>query len=173
MYWQDFIIAFVMYPERRNQLIKEALDNYNLSIKKFAQLSGIPESTIYKISSSITNVRISTLTQIVKCFKSLESKKLDELTIGVITARYALQELKRITEIDGKNYQIAEYPASTIEDEIIQGINAQKEGCIAIICGPIAANTLNKVVSIPVIGLTFDRKQIEEAIEKAVIKMLS
>lgn len=170
-YWESFLVSYILHPEQRPQIIKEAMNNYQISLRKFARLSGIPESTLYKISSSKIDIRLSTLTQIVKTFRSLEITDNKEPTVAVITARYALQELKTHIVVDNQRFQISEYPAATIEEEIIQGIKAQNEGCIAIICGPIAANTLNRVVKIPVIGLSFAKEQLEQAITKAVTKI--
>ncbi|MHA1228184.1 MAG: helix-turn-helix domain-containing protein [Candidatus Hodarchaeales archaeon] len=171
-FWEYFLISYVRNPELQAEFIKEAMDHYKLSLKDFSIKSGIPEGTLYKISSStVFDIRISTLNKMIKTFRALETIPESEAAIGVISARYALQDLSPTITIEGKEYVIAEYPASTIEEEIIQGIKAENEGCVALICGPIAANTLNRVVQIPVIGLHFNPEQMRKAIQEAIGKI--
>lgn len=87
-------------------------------------------------------------------------KKLEEFGkenyIGIITTRGALDSIGKSIKIGDTKYQIKEYHATTIEEEIIQGIKAQKEGLKGLICGPIAASTLEKVVDIPIASLRFE-----------------
>ena len=56
-------------------------------------------------------------------------------------------------------------PAHTIEEEIIKGVNAEKDGLDAILCGPIAATTIEQVVDVPVGGLQFDTALMTESLE--------
>jgi predicted transcriptional regulator len=93
--------------------------------------------------------------------------------VGVITSRGALDNLQRLVSIEGRdvNLVIREYPATTIEEEIIQGIRAEREKMKGVICGPIAANTLEKVVRIPVIALQFKEDALLEALQKLSYKL--
>lgn len=171
-YWEEFIINYILSPENQDKIIKNAMDFFNISLKEFAKESQIPEGTLYKISSQKRfDIRVSTLTKLVKTLKRLEVRSQETPAVGVITARYALQEIEPVISIGNRSFTIAEYPAATIEEEIIQGIRAQNEGCVAIICGPIAANTLNRVVHIPVIGLHFGRDQLQRAVIEAITKI--
>ncbi|MFX0125811.1 MAG: hypothetical protein ACFFAE_19470 [Candidatus Hodarchaeota archaeon] len=170
--WEDFLINFILSPTNQDKLIKEAIDHFNLSLKEFAKESDIPEGTLYKISSvKHFDIRVKTLTSIVETLKRLEIHSQEEPAIGIITARYALQEIEPRISVDNRSFAIAEYPAATIEEEIIQGIKAENDGCVALICGPIAANTLNRVVRIPVIGLHFTRDQMQKAVKEAIAKI--
>ena len=74
---------------------------------------------------------------------------------------------------NGKNfYGYARQPKlRTIEEEIIQGIGAQKDGVKGIICGPVAANTIEKVVDIPVISIRFEKKLLLKCIENMANKV--
>ncbi len=150
------------------------MDFFNISLKEFSKESGIPEGTLYKLSSTkYFDIRVSTLEKFIATLRRLELRVSDIPSVGIITARHALQEIESIMDIGGEKFQIAEYPAQTIEEEIIQGIRAVNDGCVALICGPIAANTLNRVVSIPVIGLRFNRGQLSIALEEVKSKLRS
>jgi len=86
--------------------------------------------------------------------------------VGVITSRNALDSIGRTIEVGNDVLHIKEYPATTIEEAIIQGVRAEKEGVKGIICGPIAATTLEKVVDIPITALRFEEGPLETAIIK-------
>lgn len=169
--WEEFLIKYILSTNNQDKLIKEAIDYLNLSLKEFAKESQIPEGTLYKISSvKHFDIRVSTLTKLVKTLKKLEIRSQEAPAVGIITARYALQEIEPIFSIGDRSFVVAEYPAATIEEEIIQGIKAENDGCVALVCGPIAANTLNRVVRIPVIGLHFSRDMLQKALIEALTK---
>ena len=171
-FWEEFLVNYILSPDDQDKLIKSAIDFHNLSLKEFAEKSEIPEGTLYKISSEKHfDIRVSTLERLVKALKELEIRSQEAPAVAIITARYALQEIEQTISINNKDYTIAEYPASTIEEEIIQGLRAENDWCLAIICRQIAANTLNRVVNIPVIGLHFDRNQMKRAITEAITKI--
>jgi len=95
------------------------------------------------------------------------------LIIAVITTREALDRISRYLVINNREVMIKEYPATTIEEEVIRGITAEKDGVKGIICGPIAATTLEKVVNIPVISLRFEENVVLEALQKMMQKLLT
>ena len=95
-------------------------------VKEFAKESDIPEGTLYKISSLKSfDIRVSTLENIVKTLRKLEIRPLETPAVGIITARYALQEIEPMISIGNRSFMVADYPAATIEEEIIQGIRAE------------------------------------------------
>jgi len=57
--------------------------------------------------------------------------------------------------------------ATTIDAEIIHGVRAEKEGKKGLICGPIAATTLEKVVDIPITALRFEEGPLDQFNKKA------
>ncbi|WP_457612165.1 helix-turn-helix domain-containing protein, partial [Methanocaldococcus sp.] len=69
---------------------KKALQEFNLSLKEFSEMSGIPYSTLHKIISG-KDFRVSTLIKIVNTFKSLEH--VDEPFIAIIAARPVLNKI--------------------------------------------------------------------------------
>ncbi len=150
--------------------LEQVISKLGLSIKEFAKESGIPESTLYKVVSGRKDFRVSTLKEIIKTIREREELEHD-FVIAVITTREALDMIDRRQKIGGTDVKIKEYPATTIEEEIIRGITAEKEGVKGIICGPIAATTLEKIVDIPVIALRFPEQQLLDAISKLMKKV--
>jgi len=153
--------------------LKEFLRLKGLSITEFCNIAHIPQSTMYKIMSDPTkDFRVSLLKQIIQTIAKIEGYYSEGITIAVITTRGALNVLKKEIKIGEKKIIIKEYPANTIEEEIIQGIRAQQEGVSGIICGPVAATTIDKVVEIPVVSLNFRESAIQEAIKNVMKKLV-
>jgi len=151
--------------------LKEAVTKLGMSVNDFAEVSKIPKGTLYKIiSGERKNFRVSTLKLIIRTVRKLEGYE-HEHVIGVVTSRGALDTVGKILHLDGKEIRIKEYPATTIEEEIIQGIRAEKEGVKGLVCGPIAANTLEKVVTIPIVSLRFEEGPLVNALKKIAEKI--
>ena len=152
--------------------LKKLFIEKNMTALDFSKKTKIPESTLYKIlSDPKKDFRISTLRQIVKTIKEMEERKLKVDTIGIITTREALDYISKSIKVKEKTIKIKEYPANTIEEEIVQGINAQKEGVKGIICGPVAATTIEKVVDIPVLSLRFEKELLIKSIKNIANKI--
>jgi len=151
---------------------KELLFKHNLTVTDFCDKTKIPESTAYKIlSNPQKDFRVSTLRNIIHAVQKLEGTLNEGIVVGIITTRGALDLVNRRIHLFNKDIIIKEYPATTIEEEIIQGIRAEREGISGIICGPIAATTLEKVVNIPVITIRFERNLLMDSIEKLLRKI--
>ena len=162
--WTDLLRGSI--SPNFGEKIQETLNTLGLSVKGFSDLTQIPVSTLYKIiSGERTDFRISTLRGIIIGLQRLEGAD-QERMVGVITSRNALDSIGRTIEVGNDVLHIKEYPATTIEEAIIQGVRAEKEGVKGIICGPIAATTLEKVVDIPITALRFEEGPLETAIIK-------
>ena len=61
--------------------------------------------------------------------------------------------------------------ATTMDEEIIHGVRAEKEGKKGLICGPIAATTLEKVVDIPITALRFEEGPLINSIKRLTEKI--
>jgi predicted transcriptional regulator len=148
--------------------VRAFLTERNLTAKEFCEESGLPANTLYKIlSGRRDDFLLSNLKKLIRSMREIDERGRGT-SVGVVTSRGALDSLRRVVELEGSGHEIhiREYPAMTIEEEIIQGIRAEREGMKGIICGPIAANTLEKVVRIPVVGLHFEENALMEAILK-------
>jgi predicted transcriptional regulator len=164
--------AIIDSNEKFIQTFKEMLFQQSLTISDFCKKSGIPESTIYKIMSNPKkDVRISTFRTIIQEVQKIEGVNKKETTIAIITTRGALNFINRKMRLNQKDIIIKEFPAITIEEEIIQGIKAEREGVNGLICGPIAATTLEKVVNIPVMPIQFEKKMLLQSLENIINKI--
>jgi len=166
---QGVLLASVESTGEMVLAIRAFLVERSLTTKEFCEKSGMPANTLYKIMSrKREDFMISNLRRLIWAMRKIDEAN-GEDRIAVITARGALDTLRREVTVEGKPKPILirEYPAMTIEEEIIQGIRAEREKMKGIVCGPIAANTLEKVVRIPVTALQFE----EEAHLKAISKL--
>ena len=151
--------------------LRDTLKGLGLSIKDFSGETGIPASTLYKIiSDEGKDFRRSTLRRIVEGVRRLEGTD-QERVLGIITTRTALDTIGRTIDVNGETVAIKEFPATTIEEAIIQGVKAEKAGVKGIICGPIAATTLERVVDIPITAFRFDEGLLMDAIMKLAEKL--
>lgn len=166
--WYD-LLESVLTDEFHIDL-KDFLDQNGIKLKDLSTQSTVPLSTLYNIISNRTDYKISTFVKIINTIKSIENKD-NEKNIGIITARSALDYVDSSFEYNSITYNIVEYPTTTIEEMIIQGIRAEREGMKGIICGPIAATTLQKIIKIPIISLRFEDGPIKNALVKLLNKL--
>lgn len=141
--------------------LEEELMRKGVSIKELAENAGIPPATIYKITSGERDPRFSTVQAIVNALEPHESG-----FIAVIAAKFLLDEVesKRIS-LGEKNYRIKGYPAYTMEECIVSGVRAEKEGASGIVCAPILASMIEKIVDVPVAIIKPDTKTITDALQ--------
>ena len=127
-------------------VLEEELRRRNMTIKELAEQADIPIATLYKISSGEVDVRLSTIKKIVRVLEPERSP-----FIAVIAAKFLLDEIEgqEIT-IKDKVYHIRGYTANSIEECIITAVVAEKEGAAGIICAPILASMVEKIVDVPV-----------------------
>ena len=152
------------------QKLKEVISELGMTIIEFSKKTKIPEGTLYKIiSNEERDFRRTTLVQIIEGIKKIEGYRTGNY-LGIITSRGALDSLGKQIKIENQHYEIKEYPATSIEEEIIQGIRAEKEGVKGLICGPIAATTLEKIVDIPISALRFEEGPLMNSIKNLVKK---
>ena len=172
MYYDKLLQSLVDSNQKFIQTFKEMLFQQNLTISDFCKKTEIPESTIYKIMSNPKkDFRISTFRNIIQEVQKIEGVNEKETTIGIITTRGALDSINRKMKLHQKDVFIKEFPATTIEEEIIQGIRAEREGVNGLICGPIAATTLEKVVNIPVMSIQFEKKLLIQSLDNIMKKI--
>jgi predicted transcriptional regulator len=141
--------------------LEEALERKQMTLKELAELSGLPVATIYKITSGERDPRLSTVKAIVQALEPYEQEM-----IAIIAAKFLLDEIGTQTiGLDGKKFRIKGYTAHTMEDCIVAAVKAEKEGAAGIICAPILAALIERIVDIPVVLLKPDIASYEEAIK--------
>jgi predicted transcriptional regulator len=141
--------------------LDEELRRQNVSIKELAGRSGIPAATLYKITSSERDLRFSTIKKIVR---TLEPRRQE--FIAVVAAKFLLDEVEgQRFSIKGKDYSIRGYAANSLDECIIESVRAEKEGAAGIICAPILASIVERIVDVPVAIIKPRSRAVIDAIE--------
>lgn len=141
--------------------LEEELNRRDMSIKELAERADIPAATIYKITSGERDPRFSTVKAIVNAIDPLEKD-----FIAIIAAKFLLDEVESIKlTIHGTVVKIRGYTANTMEECIIAAVRAEKEGAKGIICAPILASIIERIVDVPVVIMKPRRETILEAID--------
>lgn len=125
-------------------------DELNMSLNEFCQLSGISQSTMYKILEDKREPNLRTVRQVIKALRILMEAE-DSHFIAVIASTTVVENLPKTMEMDGGlTIAVREYPVSTVEDAIIAAVRAERDGALGVVCAPIVAPTVEKILSIPV-----------------------
>jgi len=129
----------------RNMLDEEL----EMSLSEFCSTSGISQSTMYKILEEGREPNLRTIRQIIRALNVI-IKSGDENFVAVIASSTFMESLPKTMEVDSRKINIREYPISTVEDAIIAAVRAERDGALAIVCAPIIAITVKKILRIPV-----------------------
>ena len=125
-------------------------DELGMSLNEFCQLSGISQSTMYKILEDKREPNLRTVRQVIKALKILMEAD-DSHFIAVIASTTVVENLPRTIEMEGGVViNVREHPASTVEDAIIAAVRAERDGALGVVCAPIVAPTIEKILAIPV-----------------------
>ncbi len=125
-------------------------DELGMSLNEFCQLSGISQSTMYKILEDKREPNLRTVRQVIKALKILMEAD-DSHFIAVIASTTVVENLPKTIEMEGGlTINIREYPVSTVEDAIIAAVRAERDGALGVVCAPIVAPTVERILSIPV-----------------------
>lgn len=126
--------------------VNSELARRNMTVRELAEMTGIPAPTLYKILSGESDPRFSTVRKIIE---HLEPKY--PRFIAVIAARFLLDEIEEQTiSVKGSIYPVRGYAANSIDECIIAAVTAQREGAAGIVCAPVLASIVEKIVDIPV-----------------------
>jgi len=175
--WEKIVQAGLESDKAFRNALREALEKLRVNTKELSKLSGVSESSMYKIlSGGRANPRLSTYRKIAKTIKRLEGvEKKREPFIAIIAARPTLDAIKtRYIQILNNRVSIREYAATSIEDVIVAAVRAQREGAKAIVCAPIVSTTVEKIAEVPVSAcpVLLCQQPILKAAEIAASKML-
>jgi len=167
--WEKIFYDSLDRKKTLHDILRQVTAKLDISIKDLAKQAGIPKSSLYKImSGERRDPLMSTILNLIRTVRQIEEgQNKNGNFIAVITTRPFLEDLNRF-KIKKKNLFLKGYPAADIEEGLIQGICAERDNAKAIVCGPITAHTLEKIVKIPVISLRVEDIQINNAIKKAI-----
>ena len=150
----------------RNSLKKILEEDLQMSVNEFCSKTGLSTSTIYKLMSESREPNLRTVREIIRAIRRIENKPYGNF-IAVIAARPVLNKIEeRIIKIEGREILVKEYPANSMEDAIISAVMAERDGALAIVCAPIVAPTIEKILTIPV-SIVIPRESILKAIGRA------
>ncbi|MCP1661674.1 MAG: helix-turn-helix domain-containing protein [Methanocalculus sp. MSAO_Arc1] len=128
------------------EALEEELRRRDMTIRELSSATGIPPATLYKIASGERDPRLSTVRRIVE---TLEPK--EESFIAVVAAKFLLDEIEgSIVTIAGEDVRLKGYAANSIDECIMAAVEARKEGAAGIICAPVLASIIERIVDIPV-----------------------
>ena len=124
-------------------------DELGMTLNEFCQASGLSQSTMYKIMEDNREPNLRTVRQVVKSLKVMMEAD-DSHFIAVIASTNVVENLPRTIDLDGLVVNVREYPVSTVEDAIIASVRAERDGALGVVCVPIVAPTIEKILAIPV-----------------------
>lgn len=141
--------------------LMEELRRQHMTIRDLADATDIPAATLYKITSGKVDPRFSTMRRIVSVLEPFTDH-----FIAVIAAKFLLDEVERENvSIGEQKVKIKGYSANSLDECIIASVRAEKEGALGIICAPILASIVEKIVDIPVAIIKPGTEAIFDAID--------
>ncbi|MDK2876816.1 MAG: hypothetical protein PWQ22_1226 [Archaeoglobaceae archaeon] len=147
--WISSLILSEDFGEELEKMVKKGL---KMSIREFAEESGISQSTLYKLLSGEREPNLSTLRKIAETIVKL-SRNSEEF-IAVIASRSALNQLTSYeVDIEGKKIKVKEYPANSFDEAVVSAVRAERDGAKALVCAPILSPLLEKILSIPIVTI--------------------
>jgi predicted transcriptional regulator len=147
--------------------LNEELDRRNMTVRELSEQTGIPVSTLYKVTLGERDPRLSTVKKIVSVFEPERHR-----FIAVIAAKFLLDSVEtREVDSAGQKFAIRGYSAHSLDECIVAAARAEKDGASGIICAPILASIVEKIVDVPVGMLRPELSCVDEAIG-AVLKKI-
>ncbi|MBP5395234.1 MAG: helix-turn-helix domain-containing protein, partial [Candidatus Methanomethylophilaceae archaeon] len=161
----DLIAGMIREEGGFQKALRRVLENdLHMTVNEFSKATGISQSTMYKILEDQREPNLRTARAIIRAVKIMSGSESDKF-IAVIASHQVLQVLERTTMVGDTLVKLTEYPVSTVEDAIIAALRAERDGALGVICAPIVAPTVEKIVSIPV-STVVPTNSITRAIDK-------
>jgi predicted transcriptional regulator len=155
------------FAEALRKILEEDL---KISVPEFCHLTGLSQSTVYKILQDQREPNLRTVRNVIKAVRKLDKYPGGEF-IAIIAAKPVLMKIEeRIVQVGERQVRVKEYPAATMEEAIIAAVKAERDGALAIVCAPIIAPTIEKILRIPV-QVVIPRDSVIRAIDQAAQKV--
>ncbi|HJJ28924.1 MAG TPA: helix-turn-helix domain-containing protein [Methanocorpusculum sp.] len=141
--------------------ISEELKRRGMSVHQLAAACEISPVTLYKIVNGERSPSFATVKKIAGVFYP----RMAGGFIAVIAAKFLLEDIEgtKIT-INGSDYRIQGYPANSLEDCLAAAARARDEGASGIVCAPVLASLIEKIVDIPVAIMKPEMSAVENAV---------
>jgi len=168
----ELIIGILRGPDGFKDALKKILDeDLKMSVNEFCERTSLSTSTIYKIMQEKREPNLRTVRSVLRAIRTME-KQPGGPFIAVIASRGVLNKIEeRMVQVGDKVLKVKEYPAATMEEAIIAAVMAERDGALAVVCAPIVAPTVEKILSIPV-SIVIPRDSLIRAIDNAAKKAL-
>lgn len=163
----ELIAGILRGPGGFRDSLRRVLDeDLEMNTHEFCSKTGISQSTIYKIMQGGREPNLRTVRAVIYAVRRLGDHPGGDF-LAVIASRPVLNTImERMVRIGKRSVRVKEYPATTIEEAIIAAVNAEKDGAVAVVCAPIVAPTIEKILSVPV-SVIIPRGSLVRAIEVA------
>lgn len=148
---QDLITSMLREEGGFQKGFREILENeLHLSLNEFCKVAGVSQSTMYKILEERREPNLRTVRLIIKAIDKINRKD-EELFIAVIASSRFMEGLPHSMDtVSSGQVILREYTVTTVEEAITAAVRAERDGSLAVICAPIVANTIEKILSIKV-----------------------
>jgi predicted transcriptional regulator len=138
-------------------------DELKMSLNEFCLSTGISQSTMYKVMEGDREPNLRTVRQVVKALRVMYKPE-DSRFIAIVAASTALENVPKSITVNGAVINVHQYPVATLEDAILAAVRAERDGALGLVCAPIVAPTVEKILSIPV-SRVIPTASIQRAIE--------
>ena len=145
--------------------LNEELERRNMTVKESRRADRYPGLDAVQGDAGGADPRLSTVKKIVAVLEPERHR-----FIAVIAAKFLLDSFTtREVESRGQKFAVRGYSAHSLEECIVAAARAEKDGASGIICAPILASIVEKIVDVPVGMLRPELSCVDEAIT-AVLK---
>ncbi len=146
----DLISGMLREEGGFQKAFRDILDNeLDMSLNEFCQVAGLSQSTMYKLLEDRREPNLRTVRQVIKALKVIVKSE-ENRFIAVIASTHVMDSLPKSVDYNGATILVKEYPVGTVEDAIIAAVRAERDGALGVVCAPIVAPTVEKILSIPV-----------------------
>jgi predicted transcriptional regulator len=161
------VFSRTIFQKDFREALEQELGRRQMTVRELSTRSGVPAATIYKISSGDRDPQFSTVKALVAALEPFEQN-----VIAVIGAKFLVDTLGASMQAPGgTSFRVRGYAANTFEDCIAAAVRAEKEGAGGIICAPIIAALIERIVDIPVVIIKPDSVAYHEAVEALLAKL--
>lgn len=132
----DLINGMLKQEGGFQKALKTVLDEeLKMTINEFSRLSGISQSTMYKILEDKREPNLRTVRNIIKAVKALSDPASEDF-IAIIASHQVTKTLPKSINSDGREIFLREYPVSTVEDAIVAAVKAERDGAWQLFARP-------------------------------------
>jgi predicted transcriptional regulator len=146
---------------------KKALMISGIKLRDFSNISGIPLSTLKKVVSGKSSIRICTLRAIINGFKNVYQENYKDGFIAFLATRQVVERILSSRELASLNIKVKGYPVNTLDDVYKAAMKAVRDGAKAIVAAPIVSQMLQDFIDTPLVSVNVCENDIVQSIKIA------